>query len=209
MSDNVHHGTNNRRLRLSAESLRLLLPPRRPRGVSDSSHGADRVKASIHLSSDRRLSPDRSAGISGPPPPFRRGPDLATDRIFFPPATPVSFAKPTLKCHAIRYLTGPRCSRVSSFNRPVPAEKYRPAKVENGGRPCYCPRATVASTKRVQRLSAGVGPSGRCKCSRAVFAKNTETRRHSGEPAAWEMQQARAMLGDGAREMIFYLGESK
>jgi hypothetical protein len=62
--------------------------PRRRRASSQPGliRGRDDVTACVPPCPGRSPSPDRSDGWSGPPPPLRRGPDLATDRIFLPPS---------------------------------------------------------------------------------------------------------------------------
>lgn len=147
MSNHVDQVANSHRSQFDTGSFRSPFLFRRAGDRPISCHGADPVKTPIHPSSDRRLSPDRSAGKSGPPPPFRRGPDSPRTGFFCSLARSSSFAKPMKNLHAIRHLTRPRRSRVFIRTRLAPEEKYRCAEVENGGRPCYCLPATVASTK--------------------------------------------------------------
>lgn len=186
MSDHVRRVTNARRSQFDTGSIRLSLLPCRANDPPNSCHGADRVKTSIHPSSDRRLSPDRSAGKSGPPPPFRRGPDMATDRIFLPACLFLLFLQidnkiprdPALDRAATQSRFQSHRSRAGGKIPSRRGGKSRPSVLLSSRYGCQ--------HQRVQRLSAGVGPLGKRKCSRAVFAKIPKRGAIAGSWPRWK-----------------------
>lgn len=207
MGDHVNRVIDHRQARLDAGSVRLRAPPRPCDGAPDSLRGADGVKAPIHPGSDRRSSPDRSAGSPGPPPPFRRGPDPATDRIFLPSRRPVFLAD-----------TGGKPSCHPTLGRVEPTARFQPNSTQTRGnklpraggkrRPSVLVSVRYGCTRqKAQHRSEGVGPPDHCISGRAIFAKNTGTRRHSGEAGRVRKREGTRDGGAARAKTSFYLGE--
>ncbi len=205
MGDHVNWVIDHHQARLDAGSVRLCSLPRPCDGAPDSLRGADGVKAPIQPGSDRRSSPDRSAGSPGPPPPFRRGPDPATDRIFSPSRRPVFLAN-----------TGEKPSCHPALGRDQPIARFQPHSTQGRGnklpraggkrRPSVLVSICYGCTRqKAQHRSEGVGPRTNAKAAGRPLRKIRERGAIAGKLAAYEKEQARAR---GARaKTFFYLGE--
>lgn len=205
MGDHVDRVIDHRQAPLDAGFVRLRAPPRPGDGAPHPLLGADGVKAPVHPGSDQQSSPDRSAGSPGPPPPFRRGPDAAADRIFLPARRPV------FQAHS-----GGKPSCRPALGRDEPIARFRPHSTQTRGnklpraggkrRPSVLVFIRYGCTRqKAQHRSEGVGPRTNAKAAGRSLRKIRERGAIAGKLAAYEKEKARAR---GARaKTFFYLGE--